>query len=549
MYSTTHKYKGVAMMEIPEKLSLMIEEYLNKWMKLNGTPGLSLAITDSDRMIASYCIGEADISSHRPVSPHTLFQIGSVSKSFTCIALLQLAEKGVIDLNKKIVSYLPWFETKSGHEDITIHHMMTHTSGLIIGSDALPTAESEVWSLRSTDATSPKGSHFHYSNSAYKTLGILLETITGESYENIMRDRILKPLGMDSTEPVIRNNIKERSAVGYSPLYDDRPFIAGAALSPSTWFESNTADGSISSTGADMCAYMRMLLNQGRHPEGRILAEEVFEKMVSPYVDTNDGVHGRSYGYGLNIEEIDGNPGLGHQGGMVGFYTSMLMDSVKGIGVIVMINGPGEPYDVAKSVLRIVGSNGSGTPPVPKDPALISDPMDWVGRYVSRTETIEFLSRDGRVYLSCEGKEHQAIEIDRGAIYVNAPTKELCAFGLKKRDGRIVGVTHDHSMYQKEGEEIPSNILIPDEWKAYSGHYRSHNPWLNNFRIVLRDSGLVMIYPMGQEEPLTWRDDGSFRIGADPMSPERISFDAIIDGRALIAHISGGGMYGRTFTA
>ncbi|MCJ7561746.1 MAG: beta-lactamase family protein, partial [Thermoplasmata archaeon] len=182
MYSITYKYKGVAMMEIPEKLSLMIEEYLNKWMKLNGTPGLSLAITDRDRMIASYCIGKADISSHRPVSPHTLFQIGSVSKSFTCIALLQLAEKGVIDLNKKIVSYLPWFETKSGHEDITIHHMMTHTSGLIIGSDALPTAESEVWSLRLTDATSPKGSHFHYSNSAYKTLGILLETITGDNY-------------------------------------------------------------------------------------------------------------------------------------------------------------------------------------------------------------------------------------------------------------------------------------------------------------------------------------------------------------------------------
>ncbi len=537
------------MTEISEETSTKIEEYLSKWMAFNGTPGLSMAITDRDKTMATFCTGEADISSHQPVSPKTLFQIGSVSKSFTCIAILQLVEKGIIDINEKITTYLPWFRTRSGYDEITLHHLMTHTSGLMIGSDTIPTAESEVWSLRFSDATSPKGSYFHYSNSAYKTLGVMLETVTGGSYDTILNDHIMRPLAMGSTEPVINNGSRGLLAVGYTPLHDDRPFIAGSELAPATWFESNTADGSISSTGTDMCIYMRMLLNQGRHPEGRILSDESFRKMTSPFVDTNDGVHGRNYGYGLNIEDIDGNLCLGHQGGMVGYYTSMLMDTVNGVGVIVMINGPGEPYEVAKAVLGIVVSGREGESPVPKDPIKIRNPMDWPGRFTSKDGAIEFVTRDGEVFLRSEGEEHQMTEIDVDLIYVNTIKTELFPFRLVRKENKVVGVTHGPSEYSKHGEEIPSGITPHEEWKAYSGHYRSHNPWLNNFRIVLRHSGLVMISPGGQEEPLIQLNDGEFRIGADPRSPERISFDAIVEGRALISNMSIGGTYGRAFTS
>ncbi|MBA2596449.1 MAG: serine hydrolase, partial [Chloroflexia bacterium] len=87
----------------------------------------------------------------------------------------------------------------------------------------------------------------------------------------------------------------------------------------------------------------------------------------------------------------------------------------------------------------------------------------------------------------------------------------------------------------------------PPEWDAYPGHYRSWNPWLSNFRVVIRKSDLLLIWPSGYEYPLTPDDDG-FRSGDDPASPEHIAFDTIVDGQALRARLAGGADYYRFFT-
>ena len=109
-----------------------------------------------------------------------------------------------------------------------------------------------------------------------------------------------------------------------------------------------------------------------------------------------------------------------------------------------------------------------------------------------------------------------------------------------ERDGElVVAAVHGPDVYTREGAHgIPAD-KAPPEWSAYPGHYRAYNPWFTNFRILLRRGRLLLAYPKGPEDSLTPLEDGLFRVGSDEWSPERLSFDAIVDGRALRANLSG----------
>ena len=216
------------------------------------------------------------------VTPDTVFEIGSVGKSFTAIALLQLQERGLVDLSAPVTDYLPWFSVRSTYEPITIAHLLSHTAGIIGGSDMAYDGRYETWHLRETDVSGPPGERFHYSNVGYKTLGYLIEAITERAYGEVVRERILTPLGMDATVVPITNADRPRMAVGYRSLHDDRPRPKGGPLVPATWIETATADGCIASTPEDMGKYLRMLLARGQGPAGPIMSEESYAAMTAP---------------------------------------------------------------------------------------------------------------------------------------------------------------------------------------------------------------------------------------------------------------------------
>ena len=162
-------------------------------------PGLALAITDCDGLLATRTYGYADLGTLTPVDDETLFESGSIGKSFTAVCLLQLAEEGVIDLHAPVTAYLPWFAVRSRHAPITIHHLLYPYRGDHRGHRfparcplrGLGAARDRCW-------RSP-GSALRYSNVGYKALGLLLEAVTGKSYAEIVQERILDPLGMTRT--------------------------------------------------------------------------------------------------------------------------------------------------------------------------------------------------------------------------------------------------------------------------------------------------------------------------------------------------------------
>ncbi len=257
-----------------------LDQYVEQQMQSHGTPGLALALTDRERLLRVATYGFADLAARAPVAPETLFEIGSIGKSFTSLVLLQLREAGRLDLHQPVARYLPWFEVQSAYAPITPHHLMSHTAGITRGADADPYSLYEVWALRNATVAYPPGEHFHYSNDGYKALGLVLEELLGGQYGEIIKARILDPLGMDATAAVFTHETRPRMAVGYGRLYDDRPRRRADPLVPATWMEYGGGDGSIAATPADMAAYLRMLLNRGHGPQGPIISDDSFALMT-----------------------------------------------------------------------------------------------------------------------------------------------------------------------------------------------------------------------------------------------------------------------------
>ncbi|MQY62799.1 MAG: serine hydrolase, partial [Calditrichaeota bacterium] len=122
-----------------------LDQFIEQKMKVANIPGMAMAVTDREKLLRVSTYGFADVAAQISVTPEMLFEIGSIGKSFTSIALLQLREEGLLNLHEPVTRCLPWFEVQSEHEPITLHHLMSHTAGIIMGADFPGEARYEVW--------------------------------------------------------------------------------------------------------------------------------------------------------------------------------------------------------------------------------------------------------------------------------------------------------------------------------------------------------------------------------------------------------------------
>jgi CubicO group peptidase (beta-lactamase class C family) len=535
-----------------------LDQFVARNMDALNAPGIAMALTDREKLLRLSTFGFADVAAQVPVRPETLFEIGSIGKSFACVVLLQLRQEGLLDgstelevLHEPVTRYLPWFRVQSRYAPITLHHLMSHTAGIGDGTDGVSTL-AEVWAMREMETTAPPGTFFHYSNVGYKALGLVLERVLGQPIDEIYRQRIFKPLGMHSSEPTVTHDVRRRLAVGYGAFYDDRPLPRGGLLAPATWLECDSADGSISSNAADMAAYLRMLLNRGQGPQGRLLSEEGFALLTQRIIRPDDDLPDQFYGYGLDVGEVDGRTYIGHDGGMVGYVTTMQANLDDSLGVVVLTNGPSDPDVIGRYALELLRAarHGQELPALPEaiDPLWVEDAAQYTGTYRAGERALVLVSQGERLFLQYGDERLPLEQIAPGNLYT--PHPDLARFPLRfgrQEDGRVVEVFHGADWYTSERYAGPTNFEHPPEWHAYVGHYASYNPWLTNLRVVLRKGALVLIFPDGNEELLTPLGGGAFRVGADERSPERMRFDTIVEGRAVCAYLSGGAYY-RTFT-
>src|ERR1041384_2499924 len=309
-----------------------LDEYIARHMRETGAPGMTLALAIRDGLIRASTYGYADTKAGLRVVPETMFEIGSISKSFVSLVLLPLRDEGKLDFNKPIVEYLPWLKINSKFEAITTHHILSHSAGLPGAPLLLDALLGELWT-----AYAP-GKHFLYSNTGYNILGFLIEALDQRPFGEAMRARMLAPLGMTASAPIITNDLRKKMAVGYEPLDEGKPFPNHGPLAEAQWIEVDIAAGSIASTPGDMAKYMRMLLNRGALPKGRVIPEKGFSLFTKPAIDSPFRGEPASYGYGVWVSDIEGHTRLRHTGGMVAFSSSIDLDVTAGIGAFASVN-------------------------------------------------------------------------------------------------------------------------------------------------------------------------------------------------------------------
>ena len=514
-----------------------------------GLPGMALAVTDRERLLKASAYGVADVASQTPVTVSTRFEIGSLGKPFTVIPLMQLFESGIVDLHAPASRYLPWFRVNSDFPEITVHHLLNHTSGLPRGTDIGPHGLYESWALRDFQTVAAPGDYFCYSNIGYKTLGFLLERVTGQSLPDIIRERVLQPLGMAETSAAVTAQARYDAATGYASTYDDRPEHSSHQLEPVPWAPYATGDGAQVSTVGDMGAYLRLLLNRGQGPSERLLSERSLDLM------TNNGVWtgGDYYGYGLATYSVNGREYIGHGGGNTGFRSAMVIDMEAGLGVVLLANRMGETdplVEVAQLALTAAcaGANGQPMPPLPATNGAthIQNASDYAGAYHSAGRVLTLETRDGRLLLQCDGGEVALERRSPDVFYALHPDFELALLEFGRAEGHVMELFHGPDWYAREGFRELTAPSYPNEWGAYTGHYRARNPELSNFRVAVRQGTLTLLHPWGNTSPLLPLESGRFRIGPDSLSPETLAFSAIADGKALRVDYTGCPYY-RTF--
>jgi D-alanyl-D-alanine carboxypeptidase len=487
-------------------------------------PGIAVAATHVDGRETILVLGHADLVG-TPLGPDHRFEIGSISKSFAAICALGLEREGALSLDDELVQHLPWFRVRGGHGPITLRHLLMHRSGLPLGADPGPSSPAHIATLADAETEWEPGSRFWYSNVGYDALGYALEVRSGLPLPELIRRRVLEPLGMHASQAQIDAEDRRLLADGherYCPHLPRHPAMNRLATAPFTVSEG--ASGSIISTAGDMARYVRHLL--GRRPAG-------FDEMIDGLPDDE----GTPYGLGLWITDRNGHRVVGHSGGMVGYVAQMLCDMDAGVGVIALSNGPAGARTVAEYALDLARAEheGADLPDPPVDPGV--DLSACVGTYGPVT-----VSESG---IAAEGLEGTLFEYARDTY--STDHSEMCETFI--RFGRSDGARVDHLIagdvwYPAEVYAGPSEFPHPPEWDAYPGLYRSHNPWLAVVRITLCRGQLAAEQPDYGHLPLAPHPTGGFA-WTTPVGPlpERFTFDTVVDGRAQRLDWSGCPLY------
>lgn len=519
----------------------LIDRFTVQMMQESGTPGMALALVDKAGVMTVRTYGYADLDRRIPVTPSTRFEIGSISKSFTVISLLQLADEGKFDPQAPVTRYLPWFTPKTKWRPLTSHDLLTHTSGLPADRDDVPSSLAQAYLARERTLGSAPGTYWAYSNIGFQVLGAVLAKLDGKPYDQSIADRILKPLGMTQSEAQFTHATRPTLAVGYQSLYDDRPDRPGDPLVVAPWIEYGSGDGSIVSTAGDMGVYLTMYLNRGRGPNGLLLPEPRMQLMLHPFTATSR--RDDHYGYGMFLGDLDGRPIFYHSGGMLG-YSSMLMgEPGLGIGAVAFVNGPGSPGAVARFALRAIGAamRGDSLPRLgdPEQAYQVKDAKIYAGTYTSAAGGRLTFEASGDSLILVDGAGRSALMPYRTHAFLG-PRERFPLFPLQFAgdSAGMAEVWYGDQWYAGERYHGPHTFSAPVAWQAYPGHYRIMQPWEPNFRIVLRKGALWYISPGGNEEPLTQIGPNEFRVG-EPNSAERLSFGNVVEGTALTATLSG----------
>ena len=321
-------------------------EYMKDWLRFRyereDIPGFVVAVAHKGEVLFNEAYGYAELEKKEKLTSAHIFRIASHSKTFTATAVMQLQEQDKLRIDDPVVKYLPWLNKHNDKrwQNVTIRQLLSHGAGVI--RDGL---EQGYWSLErpfpdeerfkqdilETELVLDNNIKMKYSNYGYTLLGLVIEAVSGQPYNQYVTDNIIKPLGLKNTGPEFTKQIEKDLVTGYSRVENDKkrlPIVQidTRAMSPATGFYS---------TSEDLCNYFTAHIVGS----GKLLSDESKKEMQRVHWKVEGTKKKEEYGLGLEIEYENRRKLFGHSGGFPGFVTQSFCDPKNELVVIVLTNG------------------------------------------------------------------------------------------------------------------------------------------------------------------------------------------------------------------
>ncbi len=329
-----------------ENLSRFVEKNLAKW----DIPGLAIGVVHKGEMAAAG-FGVTNIDHPLPVTDETLFQIGSVTKTYVGTAIMRLVEMGKLDLDATVQTYVPDFKVsdEGATTGATLRHLLTHTCGWVgdyfhgtgDGDDALA---SYVADMASLEQLAPLGETFSYNNAAFSLLGRVIEVITGKTFEEALDELVLKPLGLESSYLKPTDVMTHRFVVGHQDEGDGQEVARPWPLE-----RSNRPMGAIVCHIKDLLRYARFHLGDGTTEDGtRILSADSLAQMHSPQTTLSGDKH---WGLSWEVQDVGGERQVSHGGATNGQIANLVLFPGHDFAIAVVTNS-GQGMKTARDVTQ-----------------------------------------------------------------------------------------------------------------------------------------------------------------------------------------------------
>ena len=324
-----------------------LDHHIKKLMEYFETPGLAISIVQNGNIQYARGFGTRTINKNEPVDDNTLFAIGSITKSFTALALGMLVDEGKINWDDKVIKYLPYFQLYDPYvtNSFTIRDLLIHRSGLKEVSGGTLFYHSDlnrediIKRLKYLDQETEFRTKPAYQNIMYLVAAKIVEVVSGSLWDDFIREQIFKPLGMSNT--VISQSERIKSKNISAPHIKNEKFQVIPIEQEK--LDNIAPAGSFYSSANDMAQYMIFILNNGIVGKDTLVSREVFNEILKPqfhFPFRDEPIHNEftSYGFGWWLTPKNGNKIIEHSGGVDGASAFLIMVKNKNFGVIVLIN-------------------------------------------------------------------------------------------------------------------------------------------------------------------------------------------------------------------
>ena len=405
-----------------------IEKAVEEKRQQLGIPGLSLVIVKDDRVVYMKGLGFKDFERKVPVTPDTLFAIGSSSKAFTGMLVAMAADAGKLSLDDSPKKYLPYFKLQDPEADakITLRDLLSHSSGLnrtdLAWISGVLTREEVVRVASQAKPTAKLREKFQYQNVMYAAAGEIVGRVENSTWEKLISERIFKPLGMKSSDTSVAEMQKARDySFGY--IYEDA--TKETRRVPTRDLPAIAPAGAINSNARDMAQWLRLMLGGGAFEGKRLVSEKSFEELVKPQMKIEGPV---SYGLGWFLRDWKGHKVVEHGGNIDGFNAQVALMPDQRLGFVMLTNVSASALPA--STMNTVWTNLVGDPEAPKQSAsaaaaaaVAADPAakieNEVGEYNFEAAgfNVSISVKDGKLSMAVPGQPTYALEPQGGRRY------------------------------------------------------------------------------------------------------------------------------------